>query len=86
MHPRGRRFGAVAFVHRFGDVLNCHVYDHAVVTDWGAMGAGLGISQELGPPASPRAGVRPRHRRTLVSGVPVLGIFQWEVPVSFSQS
>ena len=31
--PPGSRFGAVAFVHRFGDALNSHVHYHVVVTD-----------------------------------------------------
>lgn len=31
--PRGARFGAVLFVHRFGDSLNSHVHFHVLVTD-----------------------------------------------------
>ena len=31
--PLGTRFGAVAFVHRFGSYLNSHVHFHVVVTD-----------------------------------------------------
>jgi len=31
--PPGARFGAVAFVHRFGSYLNSHVHFHVLVTD-----------------------------------------------------
>lgn len=31
--PSGARFGAVAFVHRFGSYLNSHVHFHILVTD-----------------------------------------------------
>ena len=31
--PPGARFGAVAFVHRFGSYLNSHVHFHVIVTD-----------------------------------------------------
>jgi len=31
--PTGARFGAVAFVHRFGSYLNSHVHFHVIVTD-----------------------------------------------------
>jgi hypothetical protein len=31
--PPGSRYGAVAFVHRFGDALNSHVHYHVLVTD-----------------------------------------------------
>jgi len=31
--PSGARFGAVAFVHRFGSYLNSHVHYHVLVTD-----------------------------------------------------
>ena len=31
--PLGARFGAVAFVHRFGGYLNSHVHFHVLVTD-----------------------------------------------------
>jgi len=31
--PRDSRFGAVLFVHRFGDSLNSHVHFHVIVTD-----------------------------------------------------
>ena len=31
--PPGARFGAVAFVHRFGSYLNSHVHFHILVTD-----------------------------------------------------
>ncbi|MFH1842028.1 MAG: transposase, partial [bacterium] len=31
--PAGARFGAVAFVHRFGSYLNSHVHFHVLVTD-----------------------------------------------------
>jgi len=37
--PAGARFGAVAFVHRFGSYLNSHVHFHVVVTD-GVFSAG----------------------------------------------
>jgi len=37
--PRGARFGAVAFVHRFGSYLNSHVHFHVLVTD-GVFSAG----------------------------------------------
>ncbi len=38
--PAGARFGAVAFVHRFGSYLNSHVHLHVVVTD-GVFSAGV---------------------------------------------
>jgi hypothetical protein len=37
--PAGARFGAVAFVHRFGSYLNSHVHFHVLVTD-GVFSAG----------------------------------------------
>ncbi|MBK6733592.1 MAG: transposase [bacterium] len=37
--PPGARFGAVAFVHRFGSYLNSHVHFHVLVTD-GVFSAG----------------------------------------------
>jgi len=40
--PAGARFGAVAFIHRFGSYLNSHVHYHVLVTDgvFSADGAG----------------------------------------------
>ncbi len=37
--PTGSRFGAVAFVHRFGSYLNSHIHYHVLVTD-GVFSAG----------------------------------------------
>ena len=37
--PPGARFGAVAFVHRFGSYLNSHVHFHVIVSD-GVFSAG----------------------------------------------
>ena len=37
--PPGARFGAIAFVHRFGSYLNSHVHFHVLVTD-GVFSAG----------------------------------------------
>ncbi len=40
--PPGARFGAVAFVHRFGSTLNSHVHYHVLVTDGVFSAAGDG--------------------------------------------
>ncbi len=73
--PQGSRFGAVAFVHRFGDALNSHVHFHVVVTDGvfsddGQGGACFHGSAGLGPEDVAavqrqirRRGLRWLHRR-----------------------
>lgn len=42
--PPGARFGAVAFVHRFGSYLNSHVHFHVIVTDGVFSAAGDGTA------------------------------------------
>ena len=41
--PRGARFGAVAFVHRFGSDLNSHVHFHVLVTESSSWSAVKGL-------------------------------------------
>jgi len=46
--PAGARFGAVAFVHRFGSYLNSHIHYHVLVTD-GVFSAGEDDQAEFHP-------------------------------------
>jgi hypothetical protein len=46
--PAGARFGAVAFVHRFGSYLNSHIHFHVLVTD-GVFSAGQDGQAEFHP-------------------------------------
>jgi hypothetical protein len=46
--PVGSRFGAVAFVHRFGSYLNSHIHYHVLVTD-GVFSAGQDGQAEFHP-------------------------------------
>ncbi len=46
--PAGSRFGAVAFVHRFGSYLNSHIHYHVLVTD-GVFAAGSDGQAEFYP-------------------------------------